>query len=229
MSQKEIQALSSLLGRMKTEGPKKKKKGGRSSGQPPSTPGTSGVVVTQRPRRSRGSSGVPASMGSEGAITLSRRELFSSITVAAGVAADVLPMVPSKAAFPWLANLTSAFERIVWHSMRFEWIPMVGTQTGGSIIFGVDWSYSLVKAKANRASIASLTPLVDTPLWQRAVMALNQGQLQSRKFYSLVSSDTYDNSPGQIVFAAGTDTSTSSTVGELWVTYRVSLSGTRPV
>lgn len=227
MSQKEIQALTSLLGKMKAGQPKKKKAQAGSSGSPGPTPGTMGTVVTQSAkRRKKPKGGAQAAYGGDGAITLSRRELLGTVKTASKAAKGVFPLVPSANSMAWLANLTKCFERIVWHSATIEWIPMVGTQTAGSIIFGVDWSYGLKATDVDRPKVASLTPLVDAPIWQRGSLNLNQGQLQTRRFYSLLETSSFDNSPGQLAYAATGD---DGDVGELWITYRVSLSGTRPV
>lgn len=229
MSAKDIAALTSLLARMKTNGGKKKKRGARpaksAAGQP--TPGTSGVVTTVRGgarRRRRPAAGV-----SDGSVTLTRKELCVTVTTASSPPslAELIPLVPSGTVLPWLYNITKVFERLVWRSVRVEYVPMVGTTEGGSVIYGVDWAYAVDTAtKATRANVSTLTPVCDGPIWQRSAISLPASELQTRRFYSLVSTDKFDNSPGQLCVNA--TSKTAATVGEIWVTYTVSLSGTRP-
>lgn len=226
MSQKELAVLASLLARLKTT-PKKKGAKASPAGQS-STPGTSGMPVSQstgkRRRRRRGVG------GGEGTVTISRRELFCSLTTSGSSPATsgVLPLKP-KAGGPlaWLYNLGQAFEQIVWHSAKLEWVPMVGTTEGGAVIYGVDWANAVSATDLTRARVAALTPVTDTPVWQRSSMVLPSSQLQSRRFYSLVSTDAYDSQPGQVAWCASSKS--AAVVGELWLTYRVTLKGTRPV
>lgn len=228
MSQKEVAALSSLLGRLKTQSTSKKKKGGKakSAGQPPSTPGTSGQVVTQKTGRSKRRKR-KAAMG-DGTITLSRRELVMTVTTTGTTpsASGLIALVPSDTVMPWLANLCKAFERIVWVSLEIEWVPMVGTTQGGAVIYGVDWA-NAVAANPDRQKVSALTPVVDHPVWQGGRLQLPPASLQSRRFYSLLSTDKYDSCPGTICWAASTKD--AQVAGEFWAAYRVHLMGTRPV
>lgn len=165
----------------------------------------------------------------DGTVTVSRRELLAEIKTSgsAPTATGVIPLVPSKDALAWLHNLSQAFELIIWHSALVQYVPMVGTTENGSLIHGVDWTNVVSADGLTRAKVSALTPVLDSPIWQANQLRLPTAQLQSRKFYALASDDKFDSRPGQIVYVASSKT--AGTVGELWLTYQVTLKGTRPV
>lgn len=189
------------------------------------TPGTTGVAQV-----------TPLARGlAAGDVVVSRSELLT--TVSTSVATAILH--PSN--FPWLANLAKVFERYRFVTLQLEYRPLVGTTTAGSVAMGVDWttsSMALVSSPtgqlylkgykaADRTDILALTPSADTPVWQRIPrIAVPSGLLQSRLWY-----DTSTPGSGAVIpdYAPGYVASVSSAdkAGEVWVHYKVHLSGTR--
>lgn len=222
MNQREINVLANMLARLE---PRKAKAGKKN--QPAATPGTSGAAIVvggkKNRRQKRGKGGIDGS----GAVKISRRELLYTVTTtqATGLSAAV-SLKPSASAMPWLYGLSKSFEQIAWHKLVIQWVPMVATTTPGSIAIGLDWTGKCTASDATRAKTVCLTPVMDTPLWQRATLVVPASRLQSRKYYTVDSDDAYDTSPGTLCVNV-TGTNVTATLGEVWVDYSISLLGTR--
>lgn len=175
-----------------------------------------------------------------GEVTVSRVELLQTVTTGSdGAASGSVVLAPFN--MPWLVNLAKAFERIRWIACALEYRPTVGANTDGSIAVGVDWgAKSLTVADGrlttlgaiDKSGVLACTPSVDTPVWARVPrIVVPAARLQSRAWYELVENVTtvalYDAAPGSLVFYA--NGAANKTVGELWVSYTVVLSGTRKV
>lgn len=231
MSSREIQVLSSLLGRLKaSEGgaasPKKKTKAKRKTPQPASTPGTTARAAG--PGSSGRRRGQMSAFGSSamGTARLRRQEFLCEVkgTASAGFA-KAIQLIPSGEVMPWLNTICQGFEKIVWHRATISYRPAVGTTKDGLIKFGVDWSSPANASAATSAYITACTPFLSGPVWQAMTMALPAAQLQSRRQYVITSSDKVDASPGSLL--AMSTVASTDVVGEFWITYDVTLSGTR--
>jgi len=207
---------------------------------PNSTPATFGAaqvvpIGTGRNgrRRRRNRQGVAAGPA-QGDVVLSRSELLVTIkTNETKAASGSVALAPQK--FPWLSNVSKAFELLKWTKAIIEYRPLVGTMKDGAVAVGFDWgsaSASLLKKlqALDRASVLACTPNADGPVWQRiAQINLPSSRLQTRLWYDVLSTgtDSFDTAPGQILYYATGEA--SSEIGELWVHYTVHLSGTRKV
>lgn len=191
-----------------------------------STPGTQGALVTNNLSR-----GV-----SQGEVIISRRELLKDLTTAnKGEQVLIAP-----ANLPWLKNLAKVFERVRWLSLVIEYRPAVGANTAGTVAIGVDWmsqSANVVHRdgllvrdleEVSKSNVLACTPSVDAPVWQRIPsLVVPASRLQSRQWYEVVDSVTsttnfIDVSPGFVAFYT-----TAANAGEIWLSYKVHLSGTR--
>lgn len=147
-------------------------------------------------------------------------------------AKDAKTVVLEPSSLPWLKNLAKCFERAKWLAIEVEYRPMVGTTTAGSIAVGVDWAYSSSTAEiglaaVSRDAVLACTPVMDGPVWERQRMTLPASRLQSRQWYCIDSAtgSIVDRAPGTLLL----HTTADAAVGEVWLHYRVSLSGTRAV
>lgn len=219
-----------------------KKKGKGKKTQP--TPGTSGMTSSQplvasgRKRRNK-RKGNGSNSITQGEVTIARSELLETVTTDdKGSVGGSKLLVPSN--LPWLKNLAKAFERVRWQSLRIEYRPAVGANTDGTIALGFDWGSSNVKQEVeggwtfvhsiDKASVLSCTPCADGPVWNRNQMAVPQPRLQSRAWYELaedVKDSVFDYSPGGLCWYA--QGGALKTMGELWVHYKLQMSGTRKV
>lgn len=146
---------------------------------------------------------------------------------------------------PWFNNVCKSFEKYQWTRLSFEYIPDVGTTENGSLCLGVDWGNqdqkagidlnghpTLVGTKVyNRELVVSMSPALVTPLWKPAKLTLPTALLQSRRWYEIKNADAItdilDFGPGTLAYVA--NGAANLVIGDLWVSYRVILAGTRKV
>lgn len=202
----------------------------------------------QRQRRKRRGNGnpTPGTMGlpmvrnlgpglSNGEVTVQRSEMVVSTMAAAG------SVVLTPMALPWLKNLAQAFERVRWLKAVLEYRPLVGTSHDGSVAVGFDWMSPTTKlsctdgqlhltADPTKSGVLACTPSFDTPVWQRVPsVPLPASRLMSRAWYEVgtaeeAKANAIDFAPGSISYV-----STAASVGEIWIHYKVVLSGTHSV
>lgn len=189
----------------------------KAAGNPPQNiPGG----VTRGPNASQ-------SGNSNGEIEVSRCEMvMAAKTGADGAYLGSVLLYPTDKVLTWLHKLRSAFDRIEWISASLEWKPFVGTQTNGSIAFGVDWNSLLTEGTTvTREKVQACTPVYETPVWQGGKLNLPKKYLMTRRVYLLEAANAEDKSPGTIMVSA-VGGSANVTLGEIWCRYRVRLSGT---
>lgn len=225
--QREINKLTERLNKLEPNG---KRVARRKRQKAKKTPGTASVGVSVPFRRRGGNRGGRAG---DGEITISRKELFKSITTdATGKKSDYADLVPSN--FNVLKHLAKSFERIKWLKCHVYYKPAVGTTKGGLITIGVDWDFSAPEAtKITRLVATGFTPSSTCAIWddmEDRKMVLPANRLMSRQWYHEIStgtSDRYDEAPGRLVYAVETSDALNSLVGEIWVEYTVVMSGTQ--
>lgn len=185
------------------------------------------AAALSQPVRPRGSN---VSSQQQGMVVVSRSEMLSTLssTQAVGTAFGQIDLFPTSSSMSWLAKLVVAFERIEWLSATLVYKPFVGTTTNGSICFGVDWNSSVSLSADNaRAKVQASTPVFEAPIWQTGKLPLPSSMLMSRRFYTLSSStEKPDHQPGIVIWSMTNSPGNSEILGELWVDYRVRLSGT---
>lgn len=246
-----VRELITCLQGLQTAGPsqgrgrKRRRRRNRRRGAPV-TPGTMGssqlaIMASQpqpqrRNRRRRAGGSRPSAGLGQGEVTLVRHEFLEDVIAGKGKS---LVLAPGN--FSWLKNVAKAFERYRWQFLHLEYRPAVGTTTAGTVALGVDWSDSSVtadevgqlrlSADPSKASVLACTPNVDGPVWSAVPrLPIPPNRLQSRAWYDIPSdlskaSEIFDVAVGSLVcYASG-----SGTVGEIWVNYSVTLSGTRLV
>lgn len=206
------------------------------------------TLVTQinnkRGKSRKAQSSLGAVVGNGGQITLVRSELFQQLN--SEPAADdktltlgSIPVAPVKTTMSFLWRLSQCYTRLRWNSLSFQWKPAVGTSTSGILTYGLrlmdDRTSGPPKDPTDRAEVQSLFPVMDHAVWQTSTLTINKDLLMSRKWYAIsptttlpTTSDTFDFSPGSFQYGCAHDAdSTQKFYGEFWVTYSVTLDGTR--
>lgn len=179
----------------------------------------------RRGPRNRASAAPRIAQAAPGEIVITKLELCETIKVDASKPSAAGKCSLQVADFPFLKTLSASFERIKWHHCRVMYKPAASMVTPGLLTMGVDWSWSNVADV--RKKIAAYTPTATTPVWKEVSMTLPSQRLQSRIWYSTRESDTIDSGPGIIAFAVESPGGASGvTIGELWIEYTVTLSGT---
>lgn len=236
-------------------GPKRKRRrrnGGVPPGAGPFIPAAEGSfaqVVTGGKRRRRRRGGGPTvgtQIGNGGQITLTRSELFLQVVSVAEPKAPsdanntlgAVAIAPGTGVMPFLWKLAQCYTRLKWNSLSFEWKPAVGTTTNGILTYGVrlmdDRKAGVPPVPATRAQVSSLYPVNDHAVWCAATLRVNNDLLMSRKWYATEPTgtpdstfDNFDYAPGSLEYGLTHDADKGVAYGEFWVTYSVTLDGTR--
>lgn len=178
-----------------------------------------------RPRRRRRQA-QPAIRMDAGEVMISKMELLGTMTVAASKPGSSGSASLQSDDLPFLKALSKSFERIRWLSAKVYYRPAASMTTPGLVSYGVDWNWAT--PATTRAQISSYSPNSSNAVWKESSIVLPPARLQSRLWYSTQTKDTVDSGPGVIAWAVDSAGGTAGlTVGELWVEYRVQLSGTR--
>lgn len=216
---KRIDDLTKQLANMKTGAgrrPKRKNK---------PTP----VAPTNRSNRSR--TKIKSSRAAPGAINIRRSEMLLPVVVKANTnkVFDSLSMNTDNLGY--LSTLAKSFENIIWHSARIYWIPAVGTNFNGMITYGADYKFSA--KKTTRKNISSFTPSASHPCWcdtTGKAITVPRSNLMSRRMYATSttgSQDARDQAPFSLQYGMDCDNlAADTTVGEFWMDYSVTLTGT---
>lgn len=165
-----------------------------------------------------------------GEVRVSRSEYLVELTTAAATGLVRSEILLRPASFPWLSNISKAFEMYKWEKLVFEYRPSVGAATDGNFAMAADWGSKSLADAFTRAQLFSLTPSVDTPVWSPVKsFSLPKNRLQTRTWYFVGDNEEelLEQAPGWLAYIAKTNG--AKTVGEIWVHYTVCLAGTRPV
>lgn len=180
-------------------------------------------TAAAKPRRRRNRGNRANAINAEGMITLTRKELLTTITADKdGNSTKSVALKP--ASFTFLKNIGSSFERSRWLKMSVVYKPAVSMTAAGLVAMGVDWDSK--GTGTTREAIAAYTPSSTFAVWQdteRNPLTLPPARLQSRQWYTHDSAS--DWGPGTLAIqATGT---ASATLGEIFVTYTIQMMGTK--
>lgn len=178
-----------------------------------------------RPRRRKRGTGSLAT--NEGAVRITRTELFAEIKTDAGKM-DVnkaIAIKPSSTCMPWLNVLGASFDRIVWHSATFHYRPYTSSMNSGALCMGVDWNFTFTTGALTKANVQSCTPCRETSCYTGVVMPLPSTKLMSRTSYGTANTGS-DGGPGMLLITASTDKA-NLYFGDIWITYDITYSGTQ--
>lgn len=228
-------ALKAVEKSMPKEQPAKKQKAKRkkkSKGNSQAVPGTS-VMRAQ-------SSSRPLEF------KMTHREWLATVKLDAtkGVVQGAVYIAPNQV--KWLAGIAKSFEKYHWNRVEFEYIPDVGTTKDGSVAVGIDFGSKNVKLGQNllgesrpvldkeydKATVMALTPSLVTPLWNAAKLVVPPQVLQTRRWYDSPTdatvSDSPDYGPGFLAYyVKGPVETEGAVVGDVWISYSITFTGTR--
>lgn len=227
---REIQQLLARVNQLSVA-PKPRKRRKRRGNQGPANLLAASAAVTNnggRSGRRRRKRGVGSQIAQSGDVTLERCEMLTALKLGSGKSTLVGSEPLALAKFGFLASMGKAFERVRWMQCHIWYKPAVGTNFGGLVTLGVDWN--LGKGPTDRKGIVALTPNHTLACYadsEKSPMVLPSDRLMSRQWYD-TSKDDADGAPGTLCWAVdSTAPSAETTVGEVWVRYRVVLSGTQ--
>jgi len=123
--------------------------------------------------------------------------------------------------------LSATFEKITWHYMHIFWKPAVGTTYGGIVTLGVDWNST--KLATARSDVAAYSPSSTCAVWSDMSsnpLVLTQSRLMTRKEFIIGADAKIDRGPGTLAIGVSIPKADQVTLGEIWISYSATLSGT---
>lgn len=221
LSRQDVASLSKLLAKINVSpaASSKPKGGRRRRARGRNRDAGSAPLAASRPTN-------PSGRGpNSGEVMVQRTELLSAVTVTGTVTSGFINLAPSTTVLSWLQKVFVAFERIEWVHATLLYKPFVSASTSGSIAVGFDWDSTVASAASvTRATVQASTPVYESPVWQNGRVTLPKKMLMTRRYYSKVGSESIDVQPCQVIWA--TAGASAATIGELWLEYKVKLSGT---
>lgn len=131
--------------------------------------------------------------------------------------------------FPWLANLASNYESYKFRDLKYKYMPIAPTSTPGKVMIGVD--YDVADASpTSKVVLNSYDGTVSSSVWDTCVHHSTKSNLlkfgvqryvRTAAYPAGTDPKTYDI--GSVYVATSNTPSTSTTCGELWVSYTVEL------
>lgn len=233
--QREIQSLTDRLAAMKTTGGGRRRGRKKAAGvQQGSSQGTVTVVAGQgsasKKRGRRRKKGVASVSNNMGVVTFARRELLAPLVVKATTTSLLTGFGIVPGTFSFLKQF-SMFDKVKWNKLHVFYKPGVGSTFNGMISYGVLWDWVKL-APGSRDDISSLTPNATHSLWMDGSdkpLVCPPSKLQAKPWYTPADTkDDVEKGPGVLLVAVSMPDKKEAdfTVGELWVDYSVTLTGT---
>lgn len=139
---------------------------------------------------------------------------------------EVNPGLPSS--FPWLCQIAQHYESYTFNSLKFEFITNMPTDTAGGVSLSPDYDAADDNTSITKARLYSFDDTVRGPIWSCFEMPCTRSNLHKMKEHfvrkdSLASNldiKTYDVMQ---LLVAVTGYDTEAIVGDLWVSYDITL------
>jgi hypothetical protein len=175
---------------------------------------------------------LPAANGS---IRVKKKEFLTDVVGTSSFSISKYPINPaSNATFPWLSTLASSFETYKLHSMTFYYQPTCATNNAGYSALMVDYDASDPSPQDKKELLMNETS-VSTSVWAPITMKCDEKLLRALGPDRYTRTKDLGNDEdlklydaGNIFFASGNVFGGPTTIGELWVSYDVTLCGPQP-
>jgi len=179
----------------------------------------------------------PKITGSRGNITITHKELVGEVTMVSAVATNpttttgqsAFTLSPTNTSLvPWLSTIAGAYDYFKFNRVRLVYVPLCSTSTTGRVMLGYDPDATDSLAY-DRQGLSSYSCSSDGSAW--GVMSLdcklptNQPWYQSNNITTLAQYAT--SSMGQVFWSTWAGAGTS-TVGELYILYDITLKDPQP-
>lgn len=175
-------------------------------------------------KRQKNRNSVMATPSSSGSITIKRSEMIKSVTTDASGNVGYISLLIHPDSFAFLKNLSKSFEMVRWNSVSIRYVTALGSTEGGLISIG--FKPNPEATGYNRVQVMAMTPSLSCVCHSNSRrLVVPKDKLQPVKWFYLKAGAQEDKEPGS--FGIVVDSSKkSTTIGELWVDYDVTLSGT---
>lgn len=163
--------------------------------------------------------------GGAGDLVITKTELALTILAKKTAAAQEIELTTNSATLPWLKTLAHSFERSRFLRLHVKYVPGCAMTQAGRFTMGMDWDWS--DAASTRQKISGYQPNAGSAVWQPCQMQVPVTR-GPPKWYYAEATDKVNRGPGKIIcMAEAAGVTADTTVGEVWVTYTVILSGPR--
>lgn len=222
--------VSSLEGmRLQPQGSRRRRRRRNNNQQPGPAPQNNPPGNRKRRRRRNNNGAIPSAQmtqAGEDLFRFKKTEVLGSLTIPKATSTKKGGFEIRPAKFPWLAKLSSSFERYRFDQLVVEYVPACAVVTPGIVTIGVDYDWR--SDGGDRASVACFTPNASGPVHQRLKLVVPKSRLQSRLWYVDDLADYEDKGPCKLQWAAdsGAADKADLVIGEIWVTYSVVFNGT---
>jgi hypothetical protein len=156
-------------------------------------------------------------------VRLKHREYLQDIDVTASTDARTTIAINPGITFPWLSGIANAFEKYRFHSLKFEYVTATATTTTGAIALAPDYDPDDVDFSLTKRQLYMFDGVVRGPLWHSLALTF---KCPNREFFvrehNHVDESLKWHDPGQLIVDV-TSPSVTSTIGELWVEYDITL------
>lgn len=133
------------------------------------------------------------------------------------------------ATFPWLANIAVNFERYKFHSLKFMFLPALGTSTSGKVSFIPEYDAADDNTTLSKVQYASFEGYTEGSIWSKLICPLKPSNMlggrsshfiREKGLASDLDIKTYD--VGKVLFGSSGYT-TFGVIGDIYVEYDVTL------
>jgi hypothetical protein len=175
--------------------------------------------------------GAPLTVRGKNSVRIRHKELVTGISANIAFGTYTYNINPGNVAlFPWLSIQAVGWERYVFRSLRFVYLPRCSTASPGSVTLAPDYD-AADTAPVNEAAACSYVDSASGPLWSDVICVCNPEALRggmTNKYVRVpgplasgLDIKTYD---AGILYVATIDSASNSfACGKLWVEYDVEL------
>jgi len=164
-------------------------------------------------------------------VTVTHKEYIQDITSnSVGFVLNSLSINPGVGGvFPWLSSIASRFESYIFDDLHFIYEPSTSTATPGSVMMAVDFDAGDT-LPANKTILMANQSSTRTAVWSKQMYTATKGNLHKFGIQRYVRTaglsnnldvKTYD--VGSFLLATSGTPASATTLGELYVQYRVRL------
>jgi hypothetical protein len=173
--------------------------------------------------------------GSDGRVRVRHREFVADVPGSVAYAISSYSVNPGQATtFPWLNAIARCYETYVFHSLRFEYMPAVGTSVSGVVTLAVDYD-AADPGPSSKVELLQMHGAVRGSPWDYTTLVCDKPDLNklpqhfTRKAQWVAGAGDIKTYDVGNLFVSTMGMLSAATVGELYVTYDIELRTPQPV
>lgn len=165
-------------------------------------------------------------------VRFKRREFVRSVDVITGAGGPsdyqylMIQTNPGiSSAFPWLSAQAAGYQQYRFHSLRYEYIPRVGTSESGALYMAAEYDVDQ-GAPQDEKVISAYDGCVEDNLWQKLALRVDCKGLHAsapRRYIRTSTDTTGEKYDGAIIYIATQGAQSAKSYGKIWVDYDIEL------